>query len=236
MTPEQEQEILRLRTLNLSPKQIARKLELRPAEVTAFIQSQAKIVQLSRASGGELAPLHHCLINESAALDLLDRSLSGDKDHSSGLSQVLVTRIERSNYLVCSYLVDHWCLGVKNTFGPRKMDARKYEMLTHQSSQRFGESFREISLLQAQSIVFGVVDYAERLGIKPHPDYERSKVHLGKRPEQLIEVEFGKDGKPIYMSGPYDNPDKIIYALEQSVGRGNFHFVMQADPNTLWLD
>ncbi|MGA7935495.1 MAG: hypothetical protein WCA35_18230, partial [Kovacikia sp.] len=72
--------------------------------------------------------------------------------------------------------------------------------------------------------------------IKPHPDYERSKVHLGKRPEQLIEVEFGKDGKPIYMSGPYDNPDKIIYALEQSVGRGNFHFVMQADPNTLWLD
>ena len=42
MNPEQQQEILNLRSLNLTPKQIARKLGLRVAEVTAFIKAQAE--------------------------------------------------------------------------------------------------------------------------------------------------------------------------------------------------
>ncbi|WP_421656838.1 hypothetical protein [Leptothermofonsia sp. ETS-13] len=39
MTPEQIQEIVRLRSQNLAPKQIARQLGLRSAEVTAVIKS-----------------------------------------------------------------------------------------------------------------------------------------------------------------------------------------------------
>jgi hypothetical protein len=236
MTPDQEREIIRLRSLNLSPKQIARKVALRPAEVTAVIQAQAQTLQVSRESGDNLAPLHHCLINESAVQSLLDRSSKKLGDRASGLSQVIVTRIERGNHLVSSYLVDYWCLGVKSTFGPRKIDIRKYDILVHQSAQKFNENFQEISLLQAQSIIFGAVDYADRLGLKPDPDFERSKIQLGKRSEQLIEIEFGKDGKPFYMSGPYDNPDKIIHALESSVGKGNYNFIMHADPSSLWLE
>ncbi|MGA7932589.1 MAG: hypothetical protein WCA35_03330 [Kovacikia sp.] len=34
MTPEERQEVIRLRNLKLSPKQIARKLGLRPSQVT----------------------------------------------------------------------------------------------------------------------------------------------------------------------------------------------------------
>lgn len=37
MQPEQEQEIANLRSLNLTPKRIARKLGLRVAEVTAVV-------------------------------------------------------------------------------------------------------------------------------------------------------------------------------------------------------
>lgn len=235
MTPEQEQEIARLRSLNLSPKQIARKLGLRPSEVSASIQVLAQSLNSSGGSDGSLAPLHHCLINENAALSLLDHLQEKDNSGSSGLSQVFVTRVERSNFLVCSYLVDYWCLGVKSTLGPRKMDSRKYESAIRNASQQFNEEFREISLVQAQSIIFGSVDYAQKLGLMPDPDFERSKVWLGQRPEQLIEIEFGKDGKPFYINGPYDNADKIIFALERSVGRGNFHFMMQADPNSLFF-
>jgi hypothetical protein len=227
MTPEQEQEITRLRGLNLSPKQIARQLSLRPAEVTALIQVQAQGAHLTR----ELPPLHHCLIDEGAAWHLLDRKSKKGKDESRGLSQIFVTRIERGNYLVCSYLVDYWCLGVKSTFGPRKMDARKYENLVEQSSYTFEEGFREISLLQAQSIIFGSLDYADRLGLKPDPDFERSKIQLGQRPEQLIEIEFGQNGKPMYVNGPYDNSDKIIDTLRRSVGDDNFHYLMLMGPD-----
>jgi DNA-binding CsgD family transcriptional regulator len=42
MDAELEQEIYRLRALNLAPKQIARKLSLRPAEVSDIIRRQAQ--------------------------------------------------------------------------------------------------------------------------------------------------------------------------------------------------
>jgi hypothetical protein len=227
MTPEQEQEITRLRSRSLSPKQIARQLSLRPAEVTAFIQVQAQGTQLTR----ELPPLHHCLIDEEAAWHLLDRKSKKGKDNSRGLSQIFVTRRERNNYLVCSYLVDYWCLGVKSTFGPRKMDARKYETIVQQSYDTLDGDYREISLVQAQSIIFGAFDYADRLGLKPDPDFERSKIQLGQRPEQLIEIEFGQNGKPCYVNGPYDNSDKIIDTLRRSVGDGNFDYLMMMGPD-----
>jgi hypothetical protein len=227
MTPEQEQDITRLRSLNLSPKQIARQLSLRPAEVTALIQVQAQGTQLIR----ELSPLHHCLIDEGAACHLLDRKSKKGKDESRGLSQIFVTRIERSNYLISSYLVDYWCLGVKSTFGPRKMDARKYENSVRQAFDTFEEGFREISLVQAQSIIFGSLDYADRLGLKPNTDFERSKIQLGQRSEQLIEIEFGQNGKPCYVNGPYDNSDKIIDTLRRSVGDGNFDYLMMMGPD-----
>ena len=56
-------EIVRLRALNLSPKQIARKLGLRPAEVTAVIKAQAEEASLARAERGELPPVEACFIN-----------------------------------------------------------------------------------------------------------------------------------------------------------------------------
>jgi hypothetical protein len=242
MTPDQEQEIVRLRSLNLTPKQIARQLALRPAEVTAFIRGQAQASQLIRAATGELAPLHHCLINESVAQQLLahpktNRNLleslkpmhESNDAQGMGLAQVFVTRVERGTYFVCSYLVDYWCLGVKSTFGPRKMDAIKYESMIQKAYRSTAESYREITLEQAQSVIFGALDYADNLGLKPDPDFERSKVHLGERPEKLMEIEFGKDGKPFYVDGPHDRPAKIIETLEKSVGKGNFHYLVQPD-------
>ncbi len=242
MTPEQEQEITRLRSLNLSPKQIARQLTLRPAEVSAFIQVKAQAAQLNRNTKGELAPLHHCLINESAGKHLLAQSATNlsllqrlkpkfqsNDDEVSGLCQIFVTRVERGTYFVCSYLVDYWCLGVKSTFGPRKMDAPKYERMVQSSYQTFAEDSQEITLEEAQSIIFGAIDYADGLGFKPDPDFERSKLQLGERYETLIDIEFGQDGQPFYMDGPHDNPAKVIATLERTVGKGNFHYIVQAD-------
>lgn len=48
MDPEQQQAIAELRALKLAPKQIARKLGLKPAEVQAVIKQQAEQAALSR--------------------------------------------------------------------------------------------------------------------------------------------------------------------------------------------
>lgn len=227
MTPEQVQEITRLRAVNLSPKQIARKLGLRPASVNAFLRQQAQEATLSRQARGELPPLERCLINEKAARRLLDPrneedAYYEDDDWGAGLAQIFVTRVERNQYLLCGYLVDYRCLGVKDALGPRKLNQSQYQAMVEQAYANFNQDYREISLEQAQSIVFGAVEYSAQLGFEPHPDFAAAKAHLGKPPEELLPIEFGEDGKPFYVSGPYDNPEKIIAKLRETVGKGNF--------------
>ncbi len=236
MSPEQVQEIIRLRALNLSPKQIARKLGLRPAEVNSWLRQQAEEVTITRRALGELAPLERCLINEEAAERLLEsqkkgwlgskRKSSEASDGVGGLAQIFVTRVEGNQYLVGSYLVDYWCLGVKNVLRPRKLNRTKYEALVKKTYSQFQQSYREITLEQAQAIIFGAVEYAQKLGLKPHRDWTTSKDHLGQPSENLLPIEFGRQGKPFYVSGPYDNSHKIVASLRETVGEGNFDYLM----------
>ncbi len=225
MNPEQIQEISRLRSLNLSPKQIARNLKLRPAEVTEILRQQAATLELVRAERGEVAPLYNCLVNHSVA-KVLATDVPNFNGNLNGFAQIFVARTDRQKLVVCSYLVDYWCLGVKNALGPRKMDRVDYEVQIESTSHRFDEDFEEITLAQAQSIVFGAVDYAAGLGFDPHPDFAQAKPHLGLRSDHLTPIAFGKDGKPYYINGPYDNSDRIIATLNRSVGKGNYHYLV----------
>jgi hypothetical protein len=225
METDRIQEISRLRSLNLSPKQIARNLKIRPAEVSEILRQQAAQLDIERAARGEIAPLYNCMVNISAAM-LLDPDAPRNAIEQTGFAQVFIARKDRQRLSVCSYLVDYWCLGVKDTFGPRKMDRFEYESLLRDLSHRFEESFTEVTLEQAQAIVFGALDYAAKLGLEPHADFAKSKPHLGLRPDALIPIEFGKDGKPYYINGPFDNPDKILAKLHQAVGTGNYDYTI----------
>ncbi len=226
MTPEQAAEILRLRDAKVAPKQIARQLSLRPAEVTTFIRDHAEERYLVKARSGELQPLQACLVNQGAAQRLLTKKRSKNSQGPEGLCQVIVARQERNRLLVGSYLVDHWCLGVKDTIPPRKMGTREFQLFVESCGGRFGEPFVDITLEQAQAIVYGAVDYARSLGFEPHRDFNtKAQIHLGLRPETLISIEFGEKGQPFFICGPNDNADRVIKTLQASVGEGNFHYL-----------
>lgn len=225
MTPEQSAEILRLRDAQVGPKQIARQLGLRPAEVSAFIRENAEAAYVEKAKSGDLQPIQDCLVNQGAAQRLL-KNKAPKNQGAEGLCQIIVTRRDRNRLLVGSYLVDYWCLGVKDAIPPRKMGNSESLRFIESCMERFAEPFVDISLEQAQSIVYGAVDYALSLGFEPHRDFNtKTQAHLGLRPERLIPIKFGKDGQPFYMGGPYDNAEKIIRTLEASVGAGNFHYI-----------
>jgi hypothetical protein len=237
-TPEQIQEILQLRERNVAPKQIARKLKLRPAEVSAIIRANAKAHPETHQR--ELPALKECLINAHAADYFFPQQKRGswlqrsdkktlEQDGVGGLAQVIVTRNEGSRYAVASYLVDFWCLGVKDAMSPRRMKPEAYTMFLQSTYDlTFGQDYRNITLEQAQAIVYGALDYASRLGLQPHKDFERAKSWLGPRLNNLPELEFGKDGQPFYINGPYDNPDKIVATLTKHVGQDNFRYVIQS--------
>jgi hypothetical protein len=235
MEADRIQEISRLRGLNLSPKEIARSLKLRPAEVKEILQQLAAVLEQERITSGIVDPLYQCRVNVSGAM-LLKPSAMNDLIEFQGFAQVFVARTYKQQLSVCSYLVDYWCLGVKNALGPKKMGKIDYESMLQSTSQRFHESFLEITLEQAQSIVFGGVDYAAKLGIDPHPDFAQALPHLGLRPDKLLPIEFGKDGKPFYMDGPYDDSRKIIAQLNKSVGQGNYDYMVgMGSPDMLGL-
>jgi transcriptional regulator with XRE-family HTH domain len=221
MTPEQTQEIIQWRDKKLSPKEIARQMGLRPAEVTAFLRDYAEQNPTAKA----LLPLLGCFINSSAAERLLkgDDRKGSEASSGGGLSEVLVVRRESHRYEVSAFLVDYWCLGVKNALF-KKCDERKYELMLEKVEKTFGESFKEISIEQAQAIIFGSIDYAATLGFQPHTDFAKSKESLGARLENLQPLQFGKDGKPFYFCGPHDNQMKIIQTLKENVGDGNFDY------------
>ncbi|MGF1522338.1 MAG: hypothetical protein ACFBSF_08480 [Leptolyngbyaceae cyanobacterium] len=226
MTPEQAAEILRLREAKVAPKQIARKLGLRPAEVNTFIRENAEGAYLARAQEGALEPIHECIVNQSAAKRLLEGKALAEDEGVGGMAQILLTREDRNRYLLGSYLVDYWCLGVKDAIPPRKVGRSHYQEFKRVATERFNEPFVDISIEQAQSIVYGAVEYARALGFEPGSDFNtKAQAHLGLQPETPIAIEFGREGKPYYISGPYDNPEKIIKTLEANVGEGNFHYV-----------
>lgn len=238
MNSEQTQEILRLREKKLKPKEIARKMGLKVSEVSAFLREQAEQVAIAREESGELPPIVECLVNANCLSRLFPEEgaiatqSEDDPENLSdpGMAIVTVTRSPGFNrFITCSYLVDYYCLGVKDASGPRKYNRSEYERITSLYYDSFMGGPEKISLTQAQAIVWGGVEYAEKLGFKPHQDFEEAKKYLGEWDGEL-KIEFGKNGKPFYSSGPYDNTASIINTLNKSVGEGNYHYMVGMNP------
>jgi hypothetical protein len=80
----------------------------------------------------------------------------------SGLIIVVVARERGSSVRVCEFLVDTWCLGVKNALGPKPVDRRKLPSFCADAFRSYPGAPVEVPLVLAQRIVFGAIGYARR--------------------------------------------------------------------------
>jgi hypothetical protein len=76
--------------------------------------------------------------------------------------------------------------------------------------------------------VYGAIDYARKLGFEPQKDFRLSRFTLSEpsNTELPYNIEFGKDGKPLYIAGPNDNADRVIERLRKTVGDENFRYLL----------
>lgn len=232
MQPDERLEQVRaLRERGQTPKQVARTLGIRPAEAARLVREAAT---LARTEAPE-PPLVGCWISPSWSTGLVvgehpDWPLDEDKAAGTGgLVAVLVARRHKYDKLsVCGYLADVYCLGVKNALGPDVVD----DVGLLRLKERFFSSYLgdpiEAPPDLAREVVFGSVEYARGLGFEPHPDFAAAAGHLGSwtGPSSIT---FGRDGKPFYISGPYEDPLRVVRTLERSVGGGNFEFISVAE-------
>jgi len=222
------QRVRELRAKGSSPKEIARALGVSPGKVAPLIRAIAATDTTPIAE----RELVGCWVSpgwqDGLSFDPRPGWSDGEPGEArvGGIVSVLVARQElRHRVSVCGYLVDTFCLGVKNAIGPTVMDHHGVHGFVSQYFTAYHASPVEVPLELAQHLVFGAVDYARNLGFEPHPDFGAAAGHLGSwaGPSAIV---FGRGGKPFYVEGPYDDPSAVMKTLERSVGRGNFHFLV----------
>ena len=159
-----------------------------------------------------------------------DRSRPGEASRS-GLVAVLVARGPRragGDVSVGGYLVDTYCLGVKDALPPRRMSERRLPAFVRQYFGGYDAPPVVAPIELARHLVWGGVEYARGLGFEPHPDLRRAAGHLGPLTEPCA-IGFGCDGRPTYVQGPFDDPVRVMRTLERTVGRDTYHFTVRGD-------
>jgi hypothetical protein len=136
-------------------------------------------------------------------------------------------RQENGNLILGVFLVDIFCLGVKNAFCNADLTPKE---INEQLLPKCFMSQRplEIGINYAKEIIFGAVDYARKLGFEPHPDFNLTRHLLGT--EEITghhDIQFGgPEGKPIYIAGPDDDAQAIVRKLTNRLGEDGYHFIM----------
>jgi len=220
-----------LRQDGMAPKAIARALGVGVADVVAALNDVVP-------TGGGDDPRCWVSAGWSFGLGLGDAPDWARHDRPSvdaergGLVAVLVARHyeHSSKAQVSGFLLDVWCLGVKDA---QPADAMSYTELAEYRQLFFSnfESHVQVPAVFARDVVFGSVAYSRGLGFEPHDDFESAASVLGESQSPSV-IRFGRDGRPFYMDGPHDDPAYVLRTLNRVVGDGNFGYAVEA-PNVL---
>jgi len=228
-----------LRRAGLTATQMARELGMTKAQVQPLLRQVA---------GSQRTPVPDRPLPEPAARELVgcwispgwsaglglddapdwaatDPQGAGDPT-TGGLAAVMVARADRSSRVtLCGFLLDVYCLGVKNTLGPLTVSSSA----VHDRSRRFFSGFPDLPqsapLELVQHLVHGAVAYAASLGFDPHEEFPDVQPFLGPAPGSCP-IRFGRDGTPWYIAGPHDNVRQVIATLDRTVGAGNYQYII----------
>jgi len=163
-------------------------------------------------------PIKKCLITENW--------------DEKGMCDIYILREKPDyNFVLGVYLIDIWCLGLKDTFYNIDLS---YQEIMDQLNRHSPDKHVPIDINPAHSIIYGSIEYAERLDFMPHSDFKYTRLILEPKEEIVFDdtIEFGQNGKPFFVAGAYDSEEKInriLQHLEVKLGKGNYHFLHPVD-------
>ena len=184
-------------------KDVARKKKLTGLASLASLSIKRTILEARKL------PIYECLVNPSWK--------------EKGLAVVTVSRRQFDDNLVFGvYLVDIFCLGLKNTFCNANSSMWRYQTELRRQTYRDEDPVKcPVSL--AHQIIYGAIDFSAQFGFKPNKDFKLSQYVLKDRDaiKPGENVEFGKNGRPFYIAGPDDNVQYVMRQLQSRAGRGD---------------
>ncbi|WP_446009802.1 hypothetical protein [Candidatus Electrothrix sp.] len=161
-----------------------------------------------------------------------------DPQNDVGIGPVVITRKTTNGDILASvFLVDVYCLGIKDSF-LRMFNEETYPSFMKKINEQGG--FKKIHPTCARKLVEGAGKYAAGLGLSPHKDYREAKKIFGDIDSAACprSFEFGKDGMPFYIAGPYDKPKfikNVLTKLKKNCGPDGYHYVAYAEEEDFFI-
>jgi hypothetical protein len=162
-------------------------------------------------------PIYECRIN--------------DNWEKMGSAEIVIARIHTNgNLTLAVYMVDLFCLGVRDTHYRFNTTQEDYKDLLDMLEKSFDMEKVDYSLVH--NIIFAANEYAAELGFKPHKDFTLVAQYLLEEDTEdieLIEIECGRNGKPLFIQSEHiadAGAKRIINQLEKAVGKGNFNVIL----------
>jgi hypothetical protein len=148
-------------------------------------------------------------------------------DPEAGMGTIVVSRkTSGDQILMGSFLLDVFCLGVKNAYCTL-MDENEYRFSLQQIEKH--QHLVKVHPACARKLVEEAHAYAEDLGFSPHRDYGFArKIFQDIQKDQCDRsFTFGRNGKPMYLVGLNDSARfsmEVINTLTARLGPEGFHF------------
>ena len=158
-------------------------------------------------------PLHSCLMQDSV--------------FRSGVGMVFLSRKTGARRVALGgFLVDAYCLGVKNALF-RELDEDEMERLLDGAGATAPLS--PVDPPYARKLLRDAAAYAGSLGLPPHPDYAAVEPLFGDVAVDAcdVEFEFGCEGRPFYVPGPAESRTQVrrrVDLLRRRLGDDGFDF------------
>lgn len=152
----------------------------------------------------------------------------------AGEGIILISRLQKDGKLCyAGYLVDIYCVGVKDTYYDAKVDQDVFKM-------RFGK-YEDMMIPctydEAHNWIYGALEFAEEAGIAPHKDFAVTRYMLEEDTDAipLIEYEFGKDGKHFLIAKSEFEASRYLPSLKKNVP-GKFDYVINVGHDPMFDD
>ncbi len=201
----------------------------RKSKKTRRLKPPKKVYQPSRAKIRPFASKRQEILSRAREMPIVG-CWCNDGWGETGITTVMLAREQdTSTVLYGLYLVDIWCLGVKNAMV--RLNVSRASLRRHVERVFHGEQVPcEASL--AHQLIYGAIDFARQYGFEPHEDFYRlgaDKILAprGTYPESH-KITFGKDGKPFYVGGPHDSPQFVRHVLNtlERTAPGRYHYIV----------
>ena len=156
----------------------------------------------------------------------------------AGITNLYVARIRDggARVEVGVFLVDFWCLGIKDAFLLEEMTMDEWKNMVEESLPE--ENREAMDPMGAQKLIEGALAYAADLGFAPARDFRKARRALNGIDKGACPMEFtfGLEGKPCYVQGPDDTPervDRVMAVLSSRFGPGEYSYILQDAENAV---